>query len=103
MSGPVSATPFPGTIMLWPTPHPQLKFDGRRSTHIGSAVDLTAMSEAQHKYDELLVSHVIDDSVVADPNAEFPVATTELQTPLRSGVLSKRVNSPQDSLSNGTV
>lgn len=61
------------------------------------------MCGAENQDHQLLIVHVIDDPIITDANAELPITATQLQTPLRSRVLRKRVNCPQYSLSDNAV
>ena len=63
-----------------------------------SLVDVAAVADAQHKYDEGAVFDVVDDAVVAHADSEFAVASGELNRARRSRCHREGFDGADDSL-----
>lgn len=61
-------------------------------------IDVAAVPDAQHEHNEGVVFDVVDDAVVADADAEFTVATGELNGAGRSRSLRQSFDGSDDSL-----
>lgn len=61
-------------------------------------IDVAAVPDAQHEHNEGVVFDVVDDAVVADADAEFTVASGELNGGGRSRSRRQSFDRPDDSL-----
>lgn len=66
-------------------------------------IDLSSVADSQDKYDDFLVEHVVDDSIVADANKKLPATTDQLDAPRGTWVAGEMPDRIDQSTGGGRV